>query len=141
MNRKNSDSDSESDSDSDSDTDTVNDVVVLTTSLIRHDHMVLLYHTVFCMTTSHTKKCFWYDYYLYDCKKHFFAWLLVIQKEDSVNHLRWNLKKKLIDIRKNRAYPLQIRKRICGEDGKSDILAHINKAVEYWQNRPMNIHY
>lgn len=60
---------------------------------------------------------------------------VVIQKKDCVNHLRRNLRKKLIAIRKNRVYPLEVRKRISDESGKSDIVAHVNKAVDYWEKQ------
>lgn len=58
---------------------------------------------------------------------------VILEKRECVNHLRRNLRKKLIAVRKNRGYPIEVRRRICDEDGKSDIIAHINKAVDYWK--------
>lgn len=58
-----------------------------------------------------------------------------VEKRNCVNHLKKNLNGKLLELRKNSKYPLNLRRIICEESGKSDITGHIVKAVVHWQQQ------
>lgn len=58
-----------------------------------------------------------------------------IKKKECVNHLRRNLNTKLLKIRRNTKYPIEIRRLVCNENGLSDIAAFINAAVDYWNGQ------